>query len=528
MKGSESSLIGPGVQAAGAATSSAESMCEKRAQKCADGLERAADMAPAGGAAGSDGDRAHADGGGGVRPAAVSGPMAVHERAELCRCAECRRYLGRRRFAAERRVTDEGIADEERRDQEARDKEKRYLKARFNKVPKVEGTPKGKGKGYGQPKDPYVRVQEVQKEDEESQACPASPPEQEYGGKGDSICSVTGESASLPREDGIKANGSRGAWILVDSGAACHVCPRGWMSQADTCLQAGRDLRTATGERMQHYGRRTVNMKFGGSDEHGAATFEVTDVKYPILAVGELLKTGHVFVFSPTNPYLVRPTGEKIALEMRNGLPYVKVEVLDKKKKQQSPRLPRKKVIDEASSEPPTGAQLPTIREVDEASSEPPAGAQMLTIKEINEGYERELKSDAEAYGWITTEGYQQDLTSDAEPTIHEIDKDYKQEHEDDVGRQVPLVDWGDEARGGDLQSFPCAPRHAPHAVYEGKGAGLCAADGAEHRGSLSAAAWSAHLPKAESWFAYGARRPLRSSTAYVRCLASRRLTRSG
>ena len=126
--------------------------------------------------------------------------MGVRARAELCRCAECRRYLGRRRFAAERRVTDERIADEERRDLEARDKEKRYLKARFNKVPDVEGTPKGKGKGYGQPKDPYVRVQEVQKEDEESQACPASPPEQDDGGKGDLICGVTWENAPLLRE----------------------------------------------------------------------------------------------------------------------------------------------------------------------------------------------------------------------------------------------------------------------------------------------------------------------------------------
>jgi hypothetical protein len=121
--------------------------------------------------------------------------MGVRARAELCRCAECRRYLGRRRFAAERRVTDEGIADEERRDQETRDKEKRYLKARFNKPPEGEGTPKGKGKGYGQPKDSHARVQAVQNENEDSQACPASPPEREYGGKGDHICGVSWERA---------------------------------------------------------------------------------------------------------------------------------------------------------------------------------------------------------------------------------------------------------------------------------------------------------------------------------------------
>ncbi len=142
------------------------------------------------------------------------------------------------------------------------------------------GTPKGKG--YGQPKDPYVRVQEVQKEDEESQACPASPPEQDDGGKGDSICGVTWENALLLREDCITANGSKGAWILVDSGATCHVCPRDWMPKADACLQAGRDLKTVTGESMQHYGRRTVRMKFDGSDDTEAANFDVTDWRCPV------------------------------------------------------------------------------------------------------------------------------------------------------------------------------------------------------------------------------------------------------
>jgi hypothetical protein len=67
-----------------------------------------------------------------------------------------------------------------------------------------------------------------------------------------------------------------------------------------------------------------------------------------------------------------------------------------------------------------------------------------------------------------------------------------RENRRDDAGRQVPLVDLGDEARGVGLQSLSCAPRHALHAVHEGKVAGLCAADGAVRRASLSAAAWSA------------------------------------
>jgi hypothetical protein len=114
----------------------------------------------------------------------------------------------------------------------------------------------------------------------------------------------------LQQEDCITANGSKGTWILVDSGAAGHVCPRDWMPQADTCMQTGLDLKTVSGESMKHYGRRTVRMKFDGAEGHGAATFEVTDVRQPILSVGALMRSGHVLVLSPTNPYLLRPTGE--------------------------------------------------------------------------------------------------------------------------------------------------------------------------------------------------------------------------
>ncbi len=73
-----------------------------------------------------------------------------------------------------------------------------------------------------------------------------------------------------------------------------------------------------------------------------------------------------------------------------------------------------------------------------------------------------------------------------------------REDRRDDAGRQVPLVDLGDEARGVDLQSFPCAPRPALHAVHEGKVAGICAADRAVRRVSPSAAAWSASAESRE------------------------------
>ncbi len=117
-------------------------------------------------------------------------------------------------------------------------------------------------------------------------------------GKGDWICGGTWEHMPSKMECVTTADGSEGTWILVDGGAACHVCPRDWMPKADTCAQAGLDLKTVSGERMQHYGRRTVRMKFDGARGHGAATFEVTDVEHPILSVGALLRSGHALVLT--------------------------------------------------------------------------------------------------------------------------------------------------------------------------------------------------------------------------------------
>ena len=204
--------------------------------------------------AGADGDRAHAYGGGGVRLAAASRPRAAQGSAELRSCIERRRRVGRRicAIAAERR----GAAFEEAAKDGLRNDEG---------VLEKKGT--SKGKGYGQPMDSHVRVQESQGNDG-SQVSAGGPPEQGPGGTGDWICGLTWEHTPPDEENYIAANGDKGTWILVDSGAACHVCPRDWMSQADTCVQAGRDLKTVSGESLQHYGRRTVRMKFDGSEGH--------------------------------------------------------------------------------------------------------------------------------------------------------------------------------------------------------------------------------------------------------------------
>ena len=139
--------------------------------------------------------------------------------------------------------------------------------------PKVVKSP---GKAKGQQKGKYKNVQEVQTGDDASYVSSAGPsastasttrqqmqppglqahigtlgmPELDDGGKGDWICGVTWEHMPIKQEGFTTADGSESTWILVDSGAACHVCPRDWMPKADTCMQTGLDLKTVSGERM--------------------------------------------------------------------------------------------------------------------------------------------------------------------------------------------------------------------------------------------------------------------------------------
>jgi hypothetical protein len=208
------------------------------------------------------------------------------------------------------------------------------------------------------------------------------------------------DHTSPDEENFITANGNLSTWILVDSGAAGHVCPRDWMPQADTCRPAGLSLKTVSGESMKHYGSRTVRIKFDGAGGLGVATFEVTDVRQPILSGSALMRSGHTVVFSPTNPYLLRPTGEKLALEMRNGSFYLRAEIVE----------PRKKEIYEVSSEP--------------------------TIQEIYEGYDQELRGTAEA----EIEGYEYVLdalrTSQKRKAKNDVMNDI-----DEIMRQVGIAE---------------------------------------------------------------------------------------
>ena len=78
-------------------------------------------------------------------------------------------------------------------------------------------------------------------------------------------------------------------WILFDSGAAAHCCPKNFAREWPLLPLQDRapPLRSVTGQLLNIYGRRLVGMKIGDVEFH--MHFYVTDIPYLIVSVGRLL-----------------------------------------------------------------------------------------------------------------------------------------------------------------------------------------------------------------------------------------------
>ena len=71
------------------------------------------------------------------------------------------------------------------------------------------------------------------------------------------------------------------------------------MRQSNPCLV------TASGEPLDHFRFRRVNLSFAGSPARLKVAFTILNVRRPILSVGSLLKHGHGVIFDRANPYLL-------------------------------------------------------------------------------------------------------------------------------------------------------------------------------------------------------------------------------
>ena len=93
--------------------------------------------------------------------------------------------------------------------------------------------------------------------------------------------------------------------VLLDSGAERCVCPPFWAREAPRQAQLNPCLVTASGEPLDHYGCRRVNLGFAGSPACLKVAFTILNVRRPILFVGSLLKHEHGVIFDRANPCLL-------------------------------------------------------------------------------------------------------------------------------------------------------------------------------------------------------------------------------
>ena len=93
--------------------------------------------------------------------------------------------------------------------------------------------------------------------------------------------------------------------VLVNSGAERCVCPPFWARDAPHVTQLNPCLVTASGEPLDHFGCRRVNLGFARSPARLKVAFTILNVRRPILSVGSLLKHGHGVIFDRANPYLL-------------------------------------------------------------------------------------------------------------------------------------------------------------------------------------------------------------------------------
>ena len=112
--------------------------------------------------------------------------------------------------------------------------------------------------------------------------------------------------------------------VTVDSAAEESVCPKDWGSQFGLQPVAPDDqiaFVNASGGRIIHYGSRKVVVA-AVDGQHLGMTFQVTDVKKPLLAVSRLLEHGNIVKFGPLlgDSFVQNvATGSKLMLERRGN-----------------------------------------------------------------------------------------------------------------------------------------------------------------------------------------------------------------
>ena len=129
----------------------------------------------------------------------------------------------------------------------------------------------------------------------------------------------------LPRSP----EGSGEVWLLVDSGAGIHACPRSHAPWVPTVASDSVPARTASGAPVKHLGQKTVAYRFEDGSV-GRITYEAMEVEKPVLSVGILNASGHK-VSLESGKAEIRKGARALRLVEHNAVFYLKARALSLK-----------------------------------------------------------------------------------------------------------------------------------------------------------------------------------------------------
>ena len=114
-------------------------------------------------------------------------------------------------------------------------------------------------------------------------------------------------------------------WVLFDSGAATHCCPKDFASEWPLLPLTGKapPLRSISGQPLTVFGRRLVKVDFEG--QPCFLHFYVCDVPYCVVSVGRLLRSGFDVNLSSKKPNtLETPDGHKVPITRHGSLLFLR------------------------------------------------------------------------------------------------------------------------------------------------------------------------------------------------------------
>ena len=143
----------------------------------------------------------------------------------------------------------------------------------------------------------------------------------------DDVCGVEWEHTVDSDEEDMAVMGldqdriGNGKWqhmaAVVDSGAAENVLPTGVCQhiklQPTDRSRAGVGFRGAGGERIRNHGQREFKVQMSDG-KTGKSTWQVADVKRPLMSVAKMVAAGNQVHLDSKNPRVVRPRGDVIPL----------------------------------------------------------------------------------------------------------------------------------------------------------------------------------------------------------------------